>query len=369
MTDDRPMEPGEGSGPEPAPSAGPASIPKIRCPQCGHVQERHPVCSACNVNIPQYVAHLRAEAASAAGGQSAPSGQGGAQGAAFAFDQAGASAQGQAGERKFPDIDSVMRRSWEMYKERFWVLMGLTVFGFMGPLIAIVICMAFGFGMIGDLIERGGDPSVGEVGTVLVLLTVGVILAFYVSCVFMAATTHALKDRTAGLGVSIGRGFRQSIAYVWLYFLVMFVIGGGLVVFLVPGLVFLVWFWPALIILVAEGRGGMDALVRAKAYVAGQTGEVALRLLVLFALYIVAGFVPILGQLLFIPFMSIFLYLTYLDLKEEKDPDFEPETSGTWKWMGVAIVGNLVPVVLLVLLALKLMDTGWEGLPRGGIPM
>ncbi len=73
--------------------------------------------------------------------------------------------------------------------------------------------------------------------------------------------------------IDFKEAFRRArpkiFAYWWLSFLMGIIVGGGVLLFIVPGLYFMVWFIFAYFVLAEENLTGMDALLKSREYVKG----------------------------------------------------------------------------------------------------
>lgn len=220
------------------------------------------------------------------------------------------------------------------------------------------------------------------------------ILGFAASLWVSVALLYAVKGRSEGAGAkrALAQGWKKILPYWWVVILSNLIIWGGFVLFVVPGVIFSIWFSLALYALVSENLGGMNALLRSKQLVAGYWWGVFWRLLVLGAVLIAlmapilaafiatgaAGFLlfglseaqaeqfsPIgeflvtVGRLLVSVFGVIFGFLLYEDLKRVKgNPKFETPSVGTkWKHLAIGIVGIVVFMAILgTLLVLVLLN-------------
>jgi hypothetical protein len=76
---------------------------------------------------------------------------------------------------------------------------------------------------------------------------------------------------SSGRKVSMRESYTSSFSYVrsymWLSVVSLFVVAGGIVLFVAPGFIFLVWFILASYIVVAEGERGLGSLARSREYI------------------------------------------------------------------------------------------------------
>lgn len=146
----------------------------------------------------------------------------------------------------------------------------------------------------------------------------------------------------------------------------------GYLFLIIPGIIFTVWFCIAQFVLVREDLRGMDALLKSREYVRGQWFNVALRLLLVWAASLLLGAIPLAGLLLsivFIPYLMIFHYLLYRDLRGMKgDAPFSCGVADKLKWPGVALLGLVaVPAALISLIGVSLLGPLTQLASREGI--
>lgn len=155
--------------------------------------------------------------------------------------------------------------------------------------------------------------------------------------------------------MSIGDAYRSAKPFFWRYVLLSLMIGlvvlGGLILLVIPGIIFLVWFSFSYYVLIEEGISGVDAMKRSKALVSGKWFAVFGRLAVIFIAGIVVGSVfsvltGMVDQILGVTLISIigmlanavvapvsvaYLYLLYKELKQGpvlSETMTQPEPSG-----------------------------------------
>lgn len=186
---------------------------------------------------------------------------------------------------------------------------------------------------------------------------------------------YSLKENS-DIKESYKRGFKILGSYIWVYFLLTIIIAGGFLLFIVPGVLFSVWFSLAIFVLVFEERKGFNALFKSKHLVKGRFWGVLGRFLVLgliigLGLFLIFASVlfgienkqtakqitEVVGyfiQLLVFPFFLIYGFLIYNNLKEIKAGISyeEPAPSKKIKYvipgiLGILIVGLLISFSLL----------------------
>jgi hypothetical protein len=258
----------------------------------------------------------------------------------------------QTGELK--SISDLFSNSWELFKRRFWTLNCLYLLSaffliiFIGVFLGISLLLSMFFPEHKNVLIAAG---------VLVGIIPGFIAMFWGFSAFILAVTN----EELGIGDSLRQGWQRVFSFLWIYNLVGFIITGGFLLLIIPGVISMVWFAFAQFILASEDERGMKALLKSKEYVRGKWFDVFLRLFVIWIMSACVGMVPVMGpivSLLFFPFVMIFIYLVYLDLKEIKgDGMAYPQSAGEKaKWLGAGALGYvLLPLLLLGILGATLI--------------
>ncbi|MBC7961919.1 MAG: zinc-ribbon domain-containing protein [Steroidobacteraceae bacterium] len=262
--------------------------------------------------------------------------------------------------RGLTDIGDLFIESWQQFQRRFATLFGLyllTMAAFILPM-GVTIGLAMFAGM-----SKGGIAFV-------LTGTVGLLAGLYLGFRCLAAFLHAVVDDQLAFKEALGKGGLIIIPLMWTGFLTGFIISGGFMLFIIPGIIFMVWFFFAQFILIKEDVHGMNALLKSREYVRGEWFNVALRLLLIWAASILVGAIPLAGPILYIvffPFVMIFHYLIYRDLREMKgDVPFSCGAADILKWPAVSLAGFIiVPLALVSLAGFSLYSTFARFAPTG----
>jgi hypothetical protein len=242
--------------------------------------------------------------------------------------------------------------SWELFKVRFITLFCLYLLSAVFLLTPLAIFTGIGF--IASIFFPENRNVLIAAG-LLIGMTPGFIAMFWGT----AAFTCAVSERTIGIKDALERGWKKVWSFIWLFSILSFIVTGGFLLFLIPGIIFLVWFIFSQFILVSEGNIGMDAMLRSKEYVKGNWFDVFLRLFVIGLIYMVVNMVPFIGPILsivFFPFMMIFIYLIYHDLKELKGNStvYSNSTEQKFKWILLGTLGYIVlPLIIIGFLGIR----------------
>jgi len=257
---------------------------------------------------------------------------------------AGNGIPGSPPRRELSGLGDLLKQSWEVFKSRIGILLVLYLIIIAGVLVPLGLFLGMGFLLSMVMPESRGPLLVGGGITGGII---GMVAVYWGG----AALVFAVVDEALGVRDALVKGWERLGSFLWLYSIAGFIILGGFLLFVVPGVVFLVWFFFGQFVLAVEGDRGMAALLKSKEYVAGRWLDVFFRLFVLWLISVVAGMIPLVGSflsLLFVPFSMVYHYLIYAELKEIKGKMEVPTTgSGKYAWLGVGAFGHLVFMGLL----------------------
>lgn len=242
-------------------------------------------------------------------------------------------------------IDALFAAAWEVFQRRFGTLFAI----YLLMLVAAVGPPLLGAG-IGVLLSS--VLPFGKGGIVGVCALVGGIGAFAgLSCGFGALVVAVLEE-DLGVREAFARSWEKFLSFAWVSFLVGFVVSGGFLLLIIPGIIFSVWFFFAHFVIFDDDTRGMPALLKSRAYVSGRWFDVFLRLMLIWACSAAVGTVPLVGPLLTlvtVPFVMVYQALLFRDLKEAAGPvAYGCSTGDTAKVVGVAVLGYVaIPAVIL----------------------
>ena len=206
---------------------------------------------------------------------------------------------------------------------------------------AIFLIPAFILKLFLPDIRAGRLPAGNQLG----LFGVGLAVTIVFSIVSSAAVVVVVSDSYLGREVSIGAAVQRVINRIWpvfwtafLQFLLAMV---GTVLFVIPGLLCVAWFFAATVVVVIEGKGTFAALGRSRQLASGSVGRILgilfLSLILVLVIEIIAGmalgligvlahagpaFTTLAGNiasLLIYPFFTVVITLLYYDLRIRKE--------------------------------------------------
>lgn len=137
-------------------------------------------------------------------------------------------------------------------------------------------------------------------------------LGIYLICLFLLvwmipALLLAIKENL-GIIASYKKSLRYLLPYIWIYFLLAIIVIGGYGFFIVPGIIFSVWFSLSIYVLIFENERGMNAILRSKQLVSRRWWGVFWRL---FSFYFVS--LMLLAVVYLISFLILHWVAKYLD--------------------------------------------------------
>lgn len=275
-----------------------------------------------------------------------------------------------------PGVFETMKESWSLYTKGLATLLGISVL----PMLLFVTGIA---AMLLYIFFAGVAATTLGLGLVFTLLLSAALLVVFV--IFQTwsqiAIIYAIKDRAENIGVveAYRRGWSKIFSYWWVMIIAAFINFGGFILFVVPGVIFMVWLTFSSFVLVAEGLTGMKALEKSREYVRGHWWAVFLRLIFILALSMLVSWIfsfildfaqityltqsgGFIARIFFYPFTTVYLFLVYSSLKTIKGEFVFTPDGGTRKALiAVAIIGGLVaPVGIFSSVALASLSVARE---------
>jgi len=197
----------------------------------------------------------------------------------------------------------LLKKSLDIYKQRFGVFIGIMII----PTIISII-----FSLINQKIW-GPKPELfllkiitGEnLGLFIFLFLLNLVFIFFLTSWSQAALVYAIKDSYEKIGIfeAYRRAWNKIFPYLWIFLLSEFIIFGGFIFLIIPGIIFAIWFSFGVFILISENLKGMDALLKSKEYIRGKFWTVFWYELILFILMSILAVV--LSFILIIPLKII----------------------------------------------------------------
>ncbi len=270
--------------------------------------------------------------------------------------------------QSLPGPIKLLQDAWLIYKLRLRTIIILLV---LSLAISWALTSVFIFvGVIGVIIGLVSKSPI-LIGVLIILAIIFFFVSIFVQTLMnialIASIVYYREDRS--LKELIQASFKKVLPYFWVSVLSALIVFCGYIFFVIPGIIFAIWFAPAVFVLIGEGTGGMNALLKSREYVRGYFWAVFLRYLFLVFLFIVveivfasAGFafaflkLPSISSLIFIPFgfvigpiAIIYTFLIYDNLKAIKGNFvFNPST----KLKTFFYILTVLPITLIIVFAI-----------------
>ena len=229
-------------------------------------------------------------------------------------------------------IGDLLSRSWQIYKNRFWVFIGIMV-------IPTLIVLIFGIATAGLVLGLQSSPealllSLG-IWIILLPIVILIILTLYLLANIALIVSIIERERKIGIKEAFALGRGKILSYLWVSILTGLAVVVGLLLLIVPGIIFAVWFSFASYVLIAEGVTGTRALSRSKELVSGYWWAIFWRFLALVVIAIIISIIvglikeliglskqidisSFFNSLVFSPFAAVYTFLIYEELKRIK---------------------------------------------------
>lgn len=240
-----------------------------------------------------------------------------------------------------PGIGELFFKTFEVYRKRFVVLLSLL-------LIPTILFFSFLYIPI-EVFEKH-----------LSFLVFLMVLSFFFSLVVLSSWIQALKNEKLGILDSYVEGFSKVLSLWWVMLLTSFLVIGGNILFLIPGLLFSIWFSFAPFVMAKEGLRGMNAIERSRDYFRGITMQIILRMFVGAIFFsIISAFGDLLfeythillaGLFAFIsaPLPIIYSYVLYDSVfKLKGEEKYTPRTKTKISRFAISLSGYVVGAILV----------------------
>ena len=227
----------------------------------------------------------------------------------------------------------LLRESFKIVKERFWIYLGIILIPIIGISIIIVL-LAIGASLLTAL----SAVSWFKWAFLIILLMLGAIVVIWPTLAILYVAKE--RDRSVGIFEALKRTFPKILPAYWISLLVNSAVFAGFFFFVIPGFIFWVWFSLATPVLLSENVRGVKALSRSKELVKGKAWEVFVRLM---GLTIIGGSISfitepllksdmtiknLIAYLMLIPtalILNVFVFLLYEKLRDIRKEDYKEE--------------------------------------------
>lgn len=283
-------------------------------------------------------------------------------------------AEGQGGGR-IPGVMALFRESWDLYRNQAFTLMGIMLL----PAIVLVTMSLFGIGSMAAALPFISQSLGARVIGTFVLLGAVVLVSLLIQGWSQIALIYTLSN--AHESVSILDAYKKTtsklLSYWWVTILSTLIVLGGVAFFIIPGLIFAVWFALSRYVVVTESKTGIAALVRSHEYIKGQVGAIFWRFLCIAVLVLVlsmaVSFVSsaldsvvgvdvgkFMSTVLIIPFAAAYSYLVFSHARAVRGPVAESSKDDKVMFTVFGVIGLLLILGILGLIGYLILTLGYQ---------
>ncbi len=216
--------------------------------------------------------------------------------------------------QKLISVEDLFKKAFEIYTNNFWGFTKLVLISIAASLVAVLAWAGIFVGML--------SHNISLILVFVLIFLILLLVAIAINFIVQISLLYAIEEKD----LTIRQYFSKARPVVGSYALVLILQGlvvlGGFILFIIPGVIFSIWFAFSGYIMIFEGKKGVEALKASKALVAGYWWAIFGRLLLMMLAIWIISWVPVLGPLVnafaVAPFMAIYFYTIYKDLKRIK---------------------------------------------------
>lgn len=220
-------------------------------------------------------------------------------------------------KEKLIRIGELLKRTFRLFKERISTLLAIVGIG-----ILISFAIALLFSIVVLLLSI--PLKLSFLQFLYIFFPIFIVIIF-IQLLISASLISALGENKK-FGEAIKNGWQKIPSLFIVSLLSILAVLAGILFFILPGIIFAIWFTFVDFAVVLDGKRGIQALSFSKNLVSGKWWGVFGRLLLLSLVSGLIGFIlqliPLIGEFLstlFLPpFQTIYLFLIYSDLKRIK---------------------------------------------------
>lgn len=271
---------------------------------------------------------------------------------------------------KLPPIKSLFKESWALFKSRFTKSILIQLLG----IVPIVLLILLGILTFAGFANSDAFKNPIVIVTLVIIGIIALVLFGLFSVWIQAAQIMIFAEPQANL--TIKRAMRDTKSKVlslwWVMFLSGFVVIGGFLLFIIPGIIISVMISFAAYALLIDNKRGMDALMTSREYVRGYWwavfGRALLGGIVVYSGSIVIAiatsgineYVSVVLQNIYSfvigSFLIAYIFTVYKHLKSIKGEVTAP-IDGRKKYIIVAVLGfALIPAAIVIFITLSITN-------------
>lgn len=276
----------------------------------------------------------------------------------------GPSSAGSPGRTGGPlsSVGDLIARAWELYKSKAVTIVLVYLAGILGSVVVSVLFVLLGI-MAVKLYPALKVPIMigGTAGTVLA--------AVYLFGWVYASLYLAASSPEPGFSKSFSDSRPLALPFAWMAALIGFLVMGGYLFLILPGIFLTVSLFFAPFVRINENVSGLEALARSWSYVKGRWWAVALRLFVVWLIYLTLSALPVAGAILAIvalPFPILHSYAVYQELKHSRPG---PARGGNGPVLATGLAGYILLAGLGIMFGRQIVQRAKQAGPKLAMAM
>lgn len=169
----------------------------------------------------------------------------------------------------FISAGDFLKQVWQLYKERF-------------PVLVVISLLPAVISLIVELLTLDKENSISLSPIIIVITIIAIITTMW----SQAASFLAIRDGNAYTAVDYYKqGWSKLLIVIMSSILSGLAVLGGLILLIIPGIIFSVWFMFSAYFVVLENKKAVESLKASKAIVKGLTGQVLWKVIILILIY------------------------------------------------------------------------------------
>jgi hypothetical protein len=256
--------------------------------------------------------------------------------------------------KKTTDLKIIFSDTWIQYKQRAVPIINVMLISFGIVLIAAVIYILIAVILYGTSFLHGSvilqENDLNTLSIIALFLAVSVVILWNWN---MAAVFAIVMDKNLNFISALQKGRHYLWHFCSVSILLTTILMLGFSFFIIPGIIFSVWFAFSLFVLFDENKKGISALLISREYTRGYGFNTFLKLasisLISLIVFSVAFIFPVIGQFLYYaytPYFLLFLFSVYNDLKKVQSGK-TPTPQGKIVWSSIAVISLILPLIFL----------------------
>lgn len=259
---------------------------------------------------------------------------------------------------------TILEASFEVYKKLWKQLLVLAIF----PYLSIILLAVAAVGVIALIVLLFSSHNYAASIAVAAIAIVAAVV--YLSITFsIGGVAQIFVIASREKPISVGEALKKAWKVLWAYwavgFLVSVMVLGGYLFFIIPGIIFSIWFMFAVYVVALEGIGGMDALMKSREYVRGRWWSMLGRWLLIVIVVYAISYIPYLLlnglhyklaasivqpilSLIATPLATAYFVLTYENVKTVSPVQTVPG-KGKYLYITISVIGLLLLLLLIFL--------------------